>query len=97
MLIALTLFPTVAGAFGGCEEEMSCCEKKEIPADTPSEDGCCLSLCFCSCCGTVVFFDMEKNESTEKKANSIYTSTFIYQSPIFVSYATDVFHPPKFA
>ncbi|MEM6965840.1 MAG: hypothetical protein AAF573_13820 [Bacteroidota bacterium] len=94
--IWLTLFPSVVGAIGGCDTESDCCETT-IPSEVPSEDDCCVSFCFCSCCGTAVFFDAKDKVELQEELPQFFTPSFFYHSPIHFSFSTDVFHPPQVA
>lgn len=95
MLVLLTLFPTIVGAFSSCAPEGDCCETT-VPSETSSDDHC-LSFCLCSCCGTTVFFDLKKDLELQTKPIQILNTSFIYHSPILISFSVDIFHPPQVA
>lgn len=87
----------MVAAIGSCETQSACCDSTEIPTDTQTEHDC-LSFCFCSCCGSSVFFDVkkEKNKITNP-SESISFSTFFYKAPFSTSYPADIWQPPKSA
>jgi len=94
-LITLILYPTLAGAMGSCDDEMSCCESTTT-SDEKETDHDCMDLCLCSCCGSSVFFDV-KNE-VENDFSGLFSFHFViftYQSQFSSTFLTDIWQPPR--
>jgi len=94
LLVILTLYPSIVGAMGSCDEETLCCES--TTSDEKESEHDCMDLCLCSCCGTSIFFDMEN----EKKADSIHSISshivlFTYQSQFSSIFFVDIWQPPR--
>jgi len=84
------------GAMSSCEEDATCCEQPTSSDETESEDDCCLSLCFCSCFGVSVFFDIVDDEKIENRNIPFSTiSFFTYQTPLSLIFYSDIWQPPK--
>jgi len=96
LLILLTLSPMAMGAFSSCCSESHSCEQECSSEEEPKEDDC-LSLCYCSCCGTASFYIGNKKE---KATISFFEkidihSSFFYQPPFSPSVLIDIWQPPK--
>lgn len=90
--------PTIMGAASGCDSESSCCKETTMPAEKQdSNDGCCMSLCFCSCCGTSVFFNNKKEKNTSTVEIPSTDNVFSYSTPLSKNITSPIWHPPKSA
>ena len=82
------------GALSSCGTADHVCDQESSPEEESDHD--CLSLCFCSCCGTSFF--IKNNE--EKPPSSYFEnldihSSFFYQPTFSLGALIDIWQPPK--
>ena len=81
------------GAIGSCETSDHGCDQK---SSEEKSDHDCLSLCFCSCCGTAIYIkNKEDIPTTSFFENLDIHSSFFYQPPFSLAALIDIWQPPK--
>ena len=82
------------GAISSCGTSDHVCDQESSSEEESDHD--CLSLCFCSCCGTAIYIkNVEVNPNSSFSKNIDIHSSFFYQPPFSLAALIDIWQPPK--
>jgi len=93
-LVLLTISPMVFGAMSSCGTEDHHCDQESSSEEESSHN--CLSLCFCSCCGTAFYIKNKEDQSQSSFFENLdIHSSFFYQPTFSLGALIDIWQPPK--
>jgi len=82
------------GAISSCGTEEHACDQESSSEE--ESDHNCLSLCFCSCCGTVFYINIKENKPQSSFFENLdIHSSFFYQPNFSPGALIDIWQPPK--